>query len=116
MEIRYESKRVQKIFLDYSVWNKYIGIDTARPLKKRIDHLKASPSFQKWLETRLGKPHPLTGAGEYKYYGVSVTPNVRLVLRPETDDYSFDSLSLCTVVVLKGVCDYHGGKTNWIIP
>ena len=105
MEIKYENERVQKLFSNYAALIKHIGNETARALKKRLDQIRASVSFQSWLDSQLGRPHPLAGNGQYRYYGVSVTSNVRLVLRPETDGYSPESLSKCTVVAVKGVCD-----------
>jgi proteic killer suppression protein/toxin YoeB len=114
MEIKYENGRVQKAFSDYSVLSREIGFEITKALKKRIDQLKASVDFQRWLDARLGKPHLLTG-NEKRYYGVSITANVRLILRPGTNDHSPESLSTCKVVIVKGVGDYHGGKTNWII-
>ena len=115
MKIEFENRRVEKIFSNYHEMIRIIGFEKTRAVKKRLDQLKAAVSFQKWLDARLGNPHSLTGFERGKYYGVSVTSNYRLVLRAETEDHSAESLSLCTIVVVKGVCDYHGGKTNWII-
>lgn len=115
MEIKYENGRVQKIFSDYSIVTKRVGFEITKTLKKRIEQIRAAVNFQNWLITKLGNPHPLTEGSGYRYYGVSVTPNVRLILRPDTCDHSPESFSKCTAVVVKGVCDYHGDKTNWFI-
>ncbi len=114
MEVKYEKNRVQEIFVDHTKLIKNVGMETAKALKKRVNQIKASVNFQRWLDARLGTPHRLTGNSQ-GYYGVSLTPNMRLVLKPETNDYSPESLSKCTIVVVKGVCDYHGDKTNWLI-
>jgi proteic killer suppression protein/toxin YoeB len=114
MEIKYANGRVQKPFSDYSVLIKTVGLEMTRAIKKRIDQIRAFENFQNWLKAQLGSPHQLRG-NMRDYYGVSVTSNVRLILKPEADDYSLESLSKCTVIVVKGVCDYHGDKTNWII-
>lgn len=115
MEIQYENERIKKIFLNYHSMIKLIGVEKTKAVKKRLDQIKASVNFQRWLDTRLGDPHSLTEFGKYSYYGVSVTSNYRLVLRPGTEDNSAESLLTCTIVVVKGVCDYHGDKTNWIV-
>lgn len=50
-------------------------------------------------------------------YGVHVTANWRLVIRPIVDELSPETLKNCDTVQIKGVVDYHGkGANNWIIP
>jgi proteic killer suppression protein/toxin YoeB len=113
MEIKYENGRVRKVFSDYQVLIRCVGLEITRSIKKRLNEIGASANFQSWLNTQLGKPHSLVGSDDY---AVSINSNLRLVLQPETNDNSLGSLLKCKSVVVKGVCDYHGGKTNWIIP
>jgi proteic killer suppression protein/toxin YoeB len=89
MEINYTSNRVKKAFSDYSALVKSVGSDMTKAIKKRIDQIKAFVNFQDWLNAQLGTPHQLAG-NMRGYYGVSVTSNVRLILKPETD---YDSLN-----------------------
>lgn len=94
---------------------KKVGLETTRSVKKHIDRLNASCSFQGFLTLGLGKPHLLTGNLD-GYYSVSVNANMRLILKPDGDNYNVESLKKCTVVIVKGLGDYHGGKIEWFIP
>lgn len=123
MQITYEDSSVREIFDDLSqvqtskgLMKKLIGAQLTRSVKKRYDHLKAADNFYIFLSTGLGKPHPL--AGMDGCYGVHVTANWRLIIKPITDNTSADALKNCDTVQIKGVVDYHGkgAKNNWIIP
>jgi plasmid maintenance system killer protein len=113
--ITYENQRVEKKFSDFDRLAIEIGKDLARTLKKRMNELSAAPSFQSFLSLRLGKPHSLSGNLD-GYFGIHLTPNVRLIVKPSSADNSAESLSICGIVIVKGVSDYHGGKENWIVP
>ncbi len=81
---------------------------------KRKNQLIASENFNQFTETGLGKPHRLYGDFNF-YYGITVSANVRLIVKPKTIDLSTESLKNCDIIILKGVVDYHGEKINWII-
>ena len=115
MLIEYESETVRKIFCDYELMKKEIGNDRARATKKRIDQLKASVNFSVFLTAGLGKPHPLY-ENLKGYYGVTITGNVRLIVRPNTKSMEPEVLKQCDMVIIKGVMDYHGSKNEWLIP
>lgn len=91
-----------------------IGSVTARNFKKRILQMKAAPNFVSYVNTGLGNPHPLNCDLD-GYYGITITGNFRLVVRPITDAYDVKSLSKCDTVFVKGVVDYHGRKNDWIL-
>lgn len=117
MQFACENKNI-KIAIDkndYSWVVKNIGLQMSKIVKKRILQLKSSNNFAIYLKTGLGKPHPLDGDLE-GCYGISITANYRLVVRPLTEAYDAKSLSRCETVLVKGVVDYHGGKYNWILP
>lgn len=115
MRIEFESESVRKVFTDIELMKKEIGNDRARATKKRIDPLKASVNFSIFLTTGLGKPHAL--AENLKgYYGVTITANVRLIVRPDVESIEPDVLKQCDTVIIKGVMDYHGSKNEWLIP
>lgn len=114
MLIEYESESVRKIFNDFDLMKIEIGMDRARATKKRLDQLKAALNFGIYLTTGLGKPHPLhenlTG-----YYGISITGNLRLIVKPDAESSKPEALKECKTVVIKGVMDYHGRKNEWLI-
>ncbi|MHB1314851.1 MAG: hypothetical protein ACYCX2_05110 [Christensenellales bacterium] len=115
MQINYESHNIEKWFSDFNNMSKKIGLELTRSIKKHHDRIKAAPNFQEFLNLGLGKPHSLTG--ELRgYYGVSVSANVRLIVKPLFTNNSLEELKECNVITVKGVSDYHGGKENWIIP
>jgi len=113
--IEYENESVRKLFNDYQTLKKKIRNDRARATKKRIDQLKASRNFSIYLTTGLGKPHPLR-KNLRGYYGISITDNVRLIIRPDAESTEPEVLEQCDTVIIKGVVDYHGDKNEWLIP
>lgn len=123
MQIIFEDDSVKELFDDLcqiqtpkGLMKKQIGAELTRSVKKRYDQLKSANNFLIYLSTGLGKPHSLTGMEDC--YGVSVSANWRLVIKPVADDKSPEALKRCDTVQIKGVVDYHGkgAKNNWIIP
>lgn len=115
MLIEYESETVREIFNNLDLMKKVIGNERARAAKKRIDQLKASINFSVYLTTALGKPHPLY-ENLKGYYGIIITGNVRLIVKPGAESLDPEALKECDTVVIKGVVDYHGRKNKWLIP
>jgi len=113
--IKYESESVRDIFNDFDLMKKEIGMDRARATKKRLDQLRAALNFSIYLTTGLGKPHPLY-ENLKGYYGVTITGNVRLIMKPDAESLEPEALKECKTVVIKGVMDYHGRKNDWLIP
>lgn len=119
IEIKYDSPRVEKYFSDptYNKLVKEIGLELTRATKKRIDQIKSAVNFQAYLQYGLGKPeHLVDNQDSQNCYSVRLTGNYRLIIKPEANDLSSEQLSNCNGIIIKGVCDYHGGKTNWILP
>ena len=123
MQIEYEDTSVKELFLDLELvkesrglMKKAIGFELTRAVKKRYNQLKAADNFSVYLSTGLGKPHVL--AGTNGCYGIHITANWRLVIKPLTDELSSESLKKCDAIQIKGVVDYHGkgAKNNWLIP
>jgi proteic killer suppression protein/toxin YoeB len=85
-----------------------MGFDLQKKLKITLNRLDAAVNFNEFLALGLGKPHPLYNNLK-GYYGVTLTGNVRLIIKPKE---TLDS----DIFIVKGVCDYHGEKENWIIP
>lgn len=115
MKLKYEKPSVEKYFSDFALMNKKIGKDLIRTTKKRYDQLKAAANFSIYLSTGLGKPHPLY-ENLKGCYGISITGNVRLVVRPDVESLDPASLKKCDSVIIEGVMDYHGQKDEWLIP
>lgn len=114
IHISYENEKLMSLFHDFRQMQAKIGIEKARTIKKHMDVLRASTNFQCFLSLRLGKPHSLDGNLK-GCYGIHVTGNTRLIVRPLTNDTGIEAIGKCEQVSVKGVCDYHGGKHEWII-
>ena len=117
IEIKYDSPRIEKYFsgTKYNDMIKAIGFDLTRATKKRVDQMKAASSFQSYLQYGLGKPEHLSGENSTEY-SVRLTGNYRLIFEPISKGLSAEELSHCNTISIKGVVNYHGGKTNWILP
>jgi len=115
VKLGYENPSVERCFSDFDLMRRKIGNDLARGAKKRHDQLRAAANFSIYLNTGLGKPHPLFGNLK-GYYGISISGNIRLVVKPDAESLDPDSLKKCDSILIKGVMDYHGQKHEWLIP
>lgn len=115
MKFKYENRTVEKYFSDFELMKKKIGKDLTRNTKKRCDQLKAAVNFSIYLSTGLGKPHSLVDNLQ-GHYGIAVSGNIRLVVKPDAENLDPVSLKKCDSVIIKGVMDYHGQKQEWLIP
>ena len=114
MQIFYANDNVEKYFTDYGLMQRKIGNDITKIVKKRINALTASKNMDVYFSTGLGKPHMLSGNMK-GYISISLTANYRLIIQPISDDENIVELKVCRIVEVKGVDDYHGGKSNWLI-
>lgn len=119
MTIEFEDDKLKEWLIEecpyYKTLSRKLDRNMLKTLIKRKDQILAAETFQKYLDFGLGKPHALTG--NFKgYYGVNLTGNFRLILKPKVDELSSQALKECKTVILRGVDDYHGGKSNWLIP
>ena len=96
---------------------KEIGAELTRAVKKRYNQIVAFPSFSALQLSGIGKKEALDGDRKGTY-SLRVSANYRLIVKPDTDDLSAESLKQCDTLIIKGVIDYHGkGKSfSWIIP
>lgn len=115
MLIEYEDEAVEKVFTDFILMRRKVGNDITKATKKRLDQIKASINFNIYLSTGLGKPHPLY-ENLKGYYGISITGNLRLIVKPDAKSLDPEDLKECDTVIIKGVMDYHGRKNEWLIP
>lgn len=116
MQVEYQDEKIRKILCDAKVFQRKVGLELGKQIKKRINILEASDNFNEYLtKIAIGKPHPLTGNLD-KCYGIWVTGNYRIVVEPLETELDMNSLKKCKKINIKGVLDYHGGKNEWIIP
>ena len=115
MKIEYLNDNVEKYFNDFNLMKKDKGADLAKAVKRRFDQLKAAENFNIYLDTGLGKPHPLHENLKGRY-GISINGNIRLVVKPDFETLDPISLKGCKTIIIEGVVDYHGQKIEWIIP
>lgn len=114
MRIEYEPK-VSKYFKDYQRLKKTIGNSLTVMVKLRIDQIQASENLLEYINAGIGKPHWLEGQLK-NCLAVSLNKNYRLILRVDIDNKDASTLRVCNLVIVKGVEDYHGSKSNWLVP
>lgn len=121
MEVIYENYLIQEYFSDlYSVANsrnllqKKIGQTLAKKVKQRINQIKASATFQKYLNFHIGNPHGLKG-NLFSCYGVDLDKHTRLIIQPVPPNLSSEALMICETAKIIGIVDYHGDKNEWLI-
>lgn len=110
MKITYASKKIEKLFSDYDKLKSKLDPVWVRTIAKQITSLKAADTFGDFLALKLWHPEQLQG-NDRALWSIRVSANARMILRPEGDE-----IMICSEVEVKGVCDYHGGKSNWYIP
>jgi len=115
IDISYVSSRVEQDFTDYDRMKRKIGNYETRAAKKRMDQIKAAISFYEYLILKLGNPHRLRGNLSDRY-AVSITDNIRLIIKPLCENLNPDTLKSCNEIEVKGVVKYHEGKEEWLIP
>ena len=124
LDVIYESSDVRILFDDLndvrntkSLMIRTIGTEYTKAVKKRYNQIVAFSTFYSLQQSGIGKMESLDG--DLKgYYSLRLTKNYRLIIKPQADDTSAESLKKCDTVIIKGVIDYHGKGTkyNWIIP
>jgi len=122
LRVEFEDTKVKKLFEDLEdvrayqgLMKKCIGNDLTRTVKKRYNELKAADDFCIYLSTGLGTPHLLVG-NLLGCYGIKIDSKNRLIVKPGVEEITPETLKQCKVIIIKGVVDYHGTKSNWLIP
>ncbi len=120
----FEDDRVQELFEDLNdvrnsrnLMRKEIGAELTKAVKKRYNQIIAFSSFSELQRARIGKLEALEGDRKGTY-SLRLSANHRLIIKPQSEDLSAESLKKCDIVIIKGVIDYHGTskKSSWIIP
>jgi len=115
VKLQYENHTLEAYFDDLELMQKKIGKELTRNIKKRCDQLIAAANFSIYLATGLGKPHPLVADLE-GYWSISISANMRLIVKPVAESSDPASFKNCEAVIVKGVMDYHSQKQEWLIP
>ena len=103
--IEYENKRLESLLCDIGKLERKIGKEYTKAVVKIFNRFRAAVSYSDIIALGLGKPHFLRGDMK-DFCAISVSANIRLVYKIGPDD----------TVTMKGVCDYHGEKIEWIVP
>lgn len=103
MRVEYDDKSLERLCTDETEMKRRRS-DIARKLPLRIKALEAAPNVGALRECDpLGKWHPLNADRAGTWAGW-VSPNHRIIVRPEGDEPGVDS---DTVTVLQAGEDYH---------
>jgi proteic killer suppression protein/toxin YoeB len=109
----YANKRLEKSYTNLQKLKLEIGPDLTKKVAQRINEFEAADNFGIYLQTGLGKPHLLEDFD--KSYGVSLSANIRIIVKPLVDTWETEEIKKCKVLQLGGIVDYHGEKENWYI-
>ena len=115
MQLEINDSKLQKIINDPNKLVKKVDLKMARKIHQRFNELSATSNFKQYLDSSIGKPHPLTGNLD-NLFGINLNKNYRLIVKPLTDGLDDESLRECKNIEIKGVMDYHDGKYEWLIP
>ena len=116
--VTYDSK-IEKILRDDKTLMRTIDVQLAKSIRKRERDLESFNNFLDYLQYGLGKPHSLEDSKGNKnegYYGISLTGNYRLIVKPNCKKNNPGSLKECEEVIIIGVRDYHGKNEEWLMP
>lgn len=121
MNIQYTSENFKELTEDLmsvanskNLMQRKIGFESSVILRKRLLQIKAASNYYEYINTGLGKPHPLS-ENLKGWYGVSLLANTRLILKPDAESSSAEELKKSISALLRGILDYHGKKQNWLV-
>lgn len=101
MRAIYNDDNIKELFDDLNDLSKMkkkmqriMQVDLMKKIKRRFNELSSSPNFWFVVSKHLGKCESLEGDFEHKYLLV-LTANYRLIISPNTNEYSPKSLLQC---------------------
>lgn len=115
MQIKVYDNKLEKLLNNPDKLIKKVGLEMSRKIKQRFQEILSSSNFYEYLQLNIGKPHRLTG-NLNNFFGINLNKNYRLIVEPIIDKYDDITLKQCKVINVKGVCDYHDSKCDWLIP
>lgn len=124
MQVKYKDQKVRELFEDLNdirasrnQMKKKIGTELTKAVKRRYNQIIAFSNFAALINSHIGKIESLEGEGN-RTYSLHLSANYRMIIAPDTKDFSAEGLRNCDTFIIKGVVDYHGkgSNNNWIIP
>ncbi len=116
MQFLYHNKSVQKIMENPKLLQGKVGLEFAKSIIRKMNHLAISDNFYYYLtKIKFGNPHSLSGDMK-GCYALSISPNYRLIVKPNSNAKNIESLKNKKEIFIEGVVEYHDGKYEWIIP
>ncbi|WPX08244.1 type II toxin-antitoxin system RelE/ParE family toxin [Anaerocellum danielii] len=111
MEVRYKTKKLQKICENYKLAQKEFGQDIAKKLFQRLNELKAAKSLYDISCLPATGFHKLEGSrkGQYAVYLVHPFRLVFTSISPSENQTQNDiDLTKIIIIQIEEVIDYHG--------
>ncbi len=118
MNVTYD-KKIGDVFNDDKKLKRITNMELAKMIRRREKEIASFNSFWEFLINGLGKPHSLEddkGTKDLGHYGVNLTDNYRLIIKPNCLNRSAEELKECKEVIIIGVRDYHGKNEQWLVP
>ena len=104
MQLEYADNKMKKIMENERLINRfYTSLSTG--IKNRLSELRAADSLKEIPEVPPPKRHKLSG-DKSDHWGVSVSKNFRMVLKP-IGEYDINDLSSIKAVKITKIEDYH---------
>ena len=98
MQIKFRTKKLEKICSEYTYSVKTYGPEMAVKINMLLDQISAADSVEMLIAGRIGRCHPLTGNLK-KIYAMDLVHPYRLEFEKTAD-------SICTVRIIT-IEDYH---------
>lgn len=111
IEDLFDIKSSQRILI------KKIGVDISIALRRRITQILSFSCFSSFIDAHIDNTEALKGDMK-GYYSMTLTRNYRVIISPNTEVQTKESLKDIQDFILIGVIDYHGeGKKDnkWLI-
>ena len=99
MEIKYKTKKIQRVCTDYSAAKKSYGQNMAVKIEQRIGEISASDSVETMVVCGIGRCHALSGNRKGQY-AVDLIHPFRLV-------FNVDGAEVYDIAIIEHIVDYH---------
>lgn len=96
---------------------KDIGDELAKAFKRRLNQMESFDSFAEFYDGHIDNTEALKGNLK-GYYSMTLNANYRIIIKPNIEECSIESLKHIKEFKIIGVIDYHGesnAKNKWLI-